>query len=97
MRSYGVAQREVMSGVRHRTSRYLNNRAENSHRPTRRRERQMQRFKSPRQAQRFLSSHAMIYGHFRPRRHLMTAGQYRRARDKAFRIWRQETCVQMAA
>ncbi|SDD96787.1 IS6 family transposase [Belnapia rosea] len=43
LRSYGVAQREVLSGVRHRTSRYLNNRAENSHRPTRRRERQMQR------------------------------------------------------
>ena len=72
-------------------------RAENSHRPTRRRERQMQRFKSPEQAQRFLSSHAMIYGHFRPRRHLMTAAEYRHARAKAFRTWRQETCVQMAA
>ena len=97
LRSYGVAQREVLPDVRHRTSRYLNNRAENSHRPTRRRERQMQRFKSPEQAQRFLSSHAMIYGHFRPRRHLMTAAQYRRARTEAFRVWRQGTCVQMAA
>ena len=96
LRSYGVAQREVLPGVRHRTSRYLNNRAENSHRPTRRRERQMQRFKSLEQAQRFLSSHAMIYGHFRPRRHLMTAAEYRDARAKAFRIWRQETRVQMA-
>ncbi len=57
----------------------------------------MQRFKSPEQAQRFLSAHAMIYGHFRPRRHLMTAAQYRRARAKAFRIWRQETCAQVAA
>jgi putative transposase len=57
----------------------------------------MQRFKSPEQAQRFLSAHGMIYGHFRPRRHLMSADQYRRARAKAFRIWRQETCVQMAA
>ena len=57
----------------------------------------MQRFKSPEQAQRFLSSHAMIYGHFRLRRHLMTATQYRRARDKALRVWREETCVQMAA
>jgi putative transposase len=45
----------------------------------------------------FMSGHAMIYGHFRPRRHLMTADQYRHSRDKAFRIWRQETCVQMAA
>jgi hypothetical protein len=41
-------------------------------------------------------SHAMIYGHFRPRRHLMTAAEYRDARAKAFRVWRQETCVQMA-
>jgi putative transposase len=97
LRSYGVAQREVLPAVRHRTCRYLNNRAENSHRPTRRRERQMQRFKSPGQAPRFLSSHAMIYGHFRPRRHRMTAEQYHRSRDKAFRIWRQETSVQMAA
>jgi putative transposase len=49
--SYGVAQRQLLPGVEHRQSRYLNNRAENSHRPTRRRERQMQRFKSSRQAQ----------------------------------------------
>ncbi|WP_084113075.1 DDE-type integrase/transposase/recombinase [Belnapia moabensis] len=97
LRSYGAAQREVLPDVRHWTSRYLNNHAENSHRPTRRRERQMQRFKSPGQAQRFLSAHAMIYGHFRPRRHLMTADQYRRSRGKAFRIWRQETCAQIAA
>ena len=57
----------------------------------------MQRVKSPDQAQRFLSAHAMIYGHFRPRRHLLSAVRYRRARAKAFRVWRQETCVQMAA
>ena len=97
LRSYGVARREVPPEVRHRTSRYLNNRAENSHRPTRRRERQMQRFKSPSRAQRFLSAHAVIHGHFRPRRHLMTGAQYRRVRAKAFRIWQQETCVQTAA
>jgi putative transposase len=97
LRSYGVAQRKILPDVRHRMSRYLNNRAENSHRPTRRRERQMQRFKSDIHAQRFLSAHGMIYGHFRPRRHLMTASGYRRARAKAFRIWRQETCAQMAA
>ena len=48
LRSYGVAQRQLLPKVEHRQSRYLNNRAENSHRPTRRRERQMQRFKSPR-------------------------------------------------
>jgi putative transposase len=50
LRSYGAAKREVLPRVKHRTSRYLNNRAENSHRPTRRRERQMQRFKSTEQA-----------------------------------------------
>ncbi len=97
LRSYGVARREVLPHVRHRTSRYLNNRAENSHRPTRRRERRMQRFKSLEQAQGFLSAHAFIYGHFRPRRHLMTAARYRRARAEAFRVWREETCVRMAA
>ena len=97
LRSYGAARREVLPEVRHRTSRYLNNRAENSHRPTRRRERQMQRFKSAAQAQRFLSSHAMIYGHFRPRRHLMAAARYRGARAETFRVWRQESCVQIAA
>jgi putative transposase len=97
LRSYGVARREILPGARHRTGRRLNNRAENSHRPTRRRERQMQRFKSPEQAQRFLSAHAFIYGHFRPRRHLMAAARYRRARAEAFRIWRQETCVRIAA
>jgi putative transposase len=57
----------------------------------------MQQFKSPGQAQRFLSCHAMIYGHFRPRRHLMTAAQYRHARAKAFQAWREETHVQRAA
>jgi putative transposase len=96
LRSYGVAQRDILPDVRHRTSRYLNNRAENSHRPTRRRERQMQRFKSREQAQRFLSAHGILYGHFRPRRHLMTASNYRHARAKAFRVWRQETCVRIA-
>ena len=57
----------------------------------------MQRFKSPTQAQRFLSAHGMIYGHFRPRRHLTAADAYRRTRARAFRIWRQETCADMAA
>ena len=97
LRSYGVAHRAVLPDVRHRTSSYLNNRAENSHQPTRRRERQMQRFKSPGQAQQFLSTDAMIYSHFRPRRHLMAAAGYRCACAKAFRIWRQETCVNQSA
>ena len=92
LRSYGVAQRQLLPDVEHRQSRYLNNRAENSHRPTRRRERQMQRFKSPSQAQDFLSAHAFIHGHFHPQRHLMTATAYRSFRSEAFNIWQQETC-----
>jgi putative transposase len=95
--SYGVAKRELLPNVEHRKSRYLNNRAENSHRPTRRRERQMQRFKSSSQAQGFLSAHSFIYGHFRPRRHRMTATNYRASRATAFRVWREETCARMAA
>jgi len=94
LRSYGVAHRQLLPKVEHRQSGYLNNRAENSHRPTRRRERQMQRFKSPEQAQDFLYSHAFIHGHFHPRRHLMTANSYRAVRAEAFRIWHKETCVQ---
>jgi putative transposase len=97
LRSYGVAQRQLLPGVEHRQSRYLNNRAENSHRPTRRRERQMQRFKSSRQAQDFLSAHAFIYGHFRPGRHQLAACVYREIRSDAFNAWLEETCAQAAA
>src|SRR3712207_1401795 len=87
LRSYGAAKREVPPKVRHRASRCLNNRAEKSHRPTRRRERRMQRFKSPGQAQRFLSAHAMIYGHFRPRRHPMTRSEERRVGKECRSRW----------
>jgi len=55
--SYKAAKRKAMPGVEHRQHKGLNNRAENSHQPTRRRERQMKRFKSPGHAQRFLSAH----------------------------------------
>ena len=97
LRSYGVAKRHLLPEVEHRQSRYLNNRAENSHRPTRRRERQMQRFKSLDQAQTFLSAHAFIHGHFHPRRHLLAANAYRAIGDAAFDVWHQETCAQHAA
>jgi putative transposase len=97
LRSYGVAQRDLLPNVEHRRSRYLNNRAENSHRPTRRRERQMQRFKSSGQAQNFLSAHGFIHGHFHPRRHLMAATNYRAIRSDAFSVWKQETCSRRTA
>ncbi len=97
LRSYGVAQRHLLPGVEHRQSRYLNNRAENSHRPTRRRERQMQRFKSSCQAQDFLSAHSFIYGHFHPRRHRLAANAYRAIRSDAFKTWQQETSARHTA
>src|SRR5829696_3106719 len=77
LKSYAAAKREILPGVEHRQHRYLNNRAEVSHQPTRRRERQMQRFKSARHAQRFLSSHGQIHNLFQLRRHLLTADEYR--------------------
>jgi putative transposase len=97
LKSYGAAKREMLPSVEHRQNRYLNNRAENSHQPTRRRERQMQRFKSAGQAQRFLSAHGPIREHFHPRRHRMTAAEYRLARAAAFEAWQQETCARKAA
>jgi putative transposase len=97
LKSYAAAKREILPGVEHRQSRYLNNRAEVSHQPTRRRERHMQRFKSARQAQRFLSSHSRIHNHFQLRRHRLTADQHRSARDRAFRAWREVTGVAAAA
>ena len=87
----------LLPDVEQPQSRYLNNRAVNSHRPTRRRERQMQRFKSPEQAQDFLSAHASIHGHFHPRRHLLAGHSYRATRTEAFNTWQQETCAQQVA
>src|SRR5215217_748109 len=82
--SYGAAKGEVMPSVEHRKHKGLNNRAENSHQPTRRRERQMKRFKSAGQAQRFLSAHDQINNLFHLRRDHVTASEYRAARTRAF-------------
>jgi putative transposase len=89
--SYGAAKRIVLPGVSHRQHRYLNNRAENSHPPTRERERRMRRFKSARHAQRFVEVHGIIASHFRPRRHLLSATDYRQLRSKRFRAWNEVT------
>ena len=91
LRSYGAAKRVVMPGVAHRQHRYLNNRAENSHQPTRERERRMRRFKSARHAQKFVEVHGIVVSHFRPRRHLLSAADYRELRSKRFRIWNEVT------
>ena len=97
LKSYGAAKRTILPAVEHRQSRYLNNRAEVSHQPARRRERQMQRFKSPRHAQRFLSSQGQIHNLFQLRRHLLTARDHRAARDRAFQRWRDVASIARAA
>ena len=89
--SYQVAHRELVPSVAHRRSRYLNNRAENSHQPTRQRERAMKRFTSPGHAQRFLSAFSGISPHFRPRRHLLSAADYRQVMAGRFAVWNEIT------
>ena len=72
------AHRVVIASVEHRQSKYLNNRAENSHQPSRQRERAMKQFRSIRHVQRFLPAFGGIWPHFRPRRHLPVGGtEYR--------------------
>src|ERR687893_2457896 len=91
--SYSAAKGEVMPSVEHRRHKGLNNRAENSHQPTRRQERQMKRFKSPGQAQRFLSAHDPINNLFHLRRDHLSAHPYRAARTQAFQTWAKVTGV----
>jgi putative transposase len=97
LRSYGAAKREILPGVEHRQSRYLNNRCENSHRPTRQRERRMQGFKSDGHAQRFLSAFGPIFQHFRPRRHLLSAAEYRDEMRNRFESWAEITGTKRTA
>ncbi len=97
LKSYSAAKAEIMPGVEHRQHKGLNNRAENSHQPTRVRERVMRRFKSAGHAQRFLSAFSVISSHFRPRRHLLTAALYRAEMGLRFATWSEVSCVQTAA
>jgi transposase-like protein len=69
---------------------------ENSHQLTRQRERAMKRFTSPRHAQRFLSAFSGISPHFRPRRHLLRAVEYRREMDNRFATWNEVAGLSMA-
>jgi putative transposase len=96
-KSYGAAKQEILPGVEHRQHRYLNNRAENSHQPTRQRERRMRGCKSPGHAQRFLSAYGPIAQHFRPRRHRLTAPEYRQEMALRFQSWQEITGTGMAA
>jgi putative transposase len=97
LRSYGAALKELLPHTEHRQSRYLNNRAENSHQRTRRRERVLQCFKSSAHAQRFLSVFEPLNTHFRPPRHLLKVANYRQAMHERFSTWHEVTEQQVAA
>jgi putative transposase len=96
LRSYITPIQSLAPDADHRPDKGLNNRIENSHRPTRKREKIMGRFKSPRQAQRFLSAHDQINTIFRPRRYNLSALSYRHARADAFCLWADYTAEMVA-
>src|SRR2546425_6723500 len=93
LRSYSAAHGLVMPSVVHSTTQHENNRAEVSHQPTRQRERQMRRFKSPAHAQRFLSVHGLVRNLFRVGRHLLQAAHHRGLRTRSFLVWNDVTCA----
>ena len=91
--SYGAARKIIMPTSMHCHERYANNCAEVSHEHTRAQERQMRRFKSSGQAQRFLSVHSQVHNLFRVGRHLLRAANYRMLRSRSFETWQQVTCA----
>ena len=93
LRSYGAAARDLGISHRHERGRWRNNRAENSHQPTRRRERKMQGFKSAGSAQRFLSVHAATYNTFNVQRHLISAKTHKAFRASAMQLWHEVAAV----
>jgi putative transposase len=94
LKSYSAAKAEVLPGVEHCQNKGQNNRAENSHQPTRLRERVMRRFKSSGHAQRFLSAFGIITSHFRVGRHLYRASGYRAVMKSRFALWEEAICVE---
>jgi putative transposase len=92
LRSYSAARTEFMPSVEHVQQKYQNNRAENSHQPTRLREKVMRGFKSVGHAQRFLSAFGVITSHFRVGRHLYRASAYRAVMKLRFAVWKEATC-----
>jgi len=93
LRSYDVAHRELMPASMHDKDQYANNRAELSHQPTRVRERGLRKFKSIKQAQRFLNIHAAVYNLFNLGRHLVSAEVYRFFRTRSFACWKSAAIV----
>ena len=88
LRSYAAAKAETGMSAHHEQGLRKNNRAENSHQPVRRRERKMQRFKSPGSAQHFLSAHSAVYNIFNLQRHLISRRTLRVFRAEAMEQWR---------
>ena len=95
--SYQAAKQEVLPRVAHRRHRRRNNRAENSHHPTRQRERTLRRCKSAGHAQRFLAAFGPIRAHCCPRRHRLQATEYRRERARRFQVWNEVSSLRIAA
>ena len=93
LRSYSAAKAALGLSARHEQGLRKNNRAENSHQPVRRRERKMQRFKSPGSAQRFLSTHAAVHNTFNVQRHLTSRATLRILRGEALQTWRAATAA----
>ena len=87
--SYRAALRELASAGLQRTDRWMNNRAENSHQPFRRRERTMLNFRRTRSLQKFVSVHASIHNHFNHQRHLVSRVDFKKNRDLALSEWRE--------
>ena len=85
--SYPAAMKEIGNANRQEVGRRLNNRAENSHQPFRRRERAMQRFRSAKTLQKFSSVHAEVHNHFNQERHLVTRQVYKQRRSAALAEW----------
>ena len=96
LRSYIKPIKSLAPGADHRAHKGLNNRVEGSHRPTRKREKIMGRFKSPRHAQRFLYAHDQASILFKPRRYKMTAAHYRQTRSDARDLWNGYTAEMTA-
>jgi len=88
LRAYSAAMNEIGVAERHEVGGRLNNRAENSHQPFRRRERAMQRFRSMKTLQKFSSIHAQVHNQFNQERHLVTRQVYKQRRSAALAEWR---------
>jgi putative transposase len=88
-RSYGAAMKVIGNASRQETGRWLNNRAENSHLPFRRRERAMLRFRQMRSLQKFVAVHSSIHNHFNQERHLYSRTNFKLNRTTALAEWRQ--------